>query len=86
MANAINRQEVAVMGTLVNHVPELLRRKGWDVKTFAAKCMLAGLSQDTAYRLVRGETQFTTETLATVAGVLGVSRLGEIIEMNGGEQ
>lgn len=74
------------MGALVNHVPELLRRKGWDVKTFVAHCMLAGLSQDTAYRLSRGETNFNTETIAKAAQVLDVSTLGEIIEMQNGGQ
>lgn len=71
------------MGRLINHVPELLRRKGWNDRKFVGSCIIAGLSQDTAYRFLRGETNFTADTIATVARVLGVSSLGEVIEMNG---
>lgn len=71
------------MGALVSHVPELLRRKGWDNPNFVLRCMQAGLSQDTAYRLIRGETLFSIDTIATVAKIFDVSTLGEVIELNG---
>ena len=66
---------------LSNKTPALLARLGWDTKTFAAHCMLKGIGQDTAYRLMRGETNFTTQTLAVVAEVLGVSSISEIIDL-----
>lgn len=72
------------MGTLKNHVPELLAAKGWDTKTFVAYCMLAGLSQDTAYRLTRGETNFTSDTLKVVADVLGLQSISQVIDIAGG--
>jgi hypothetical protein len=77
----------AEMG-LRNRIPDLLTNKGWDTKTFVAYCMLEGLGQDTAYRLIRGETDFTTKTLATVAKVLGVRSICEIIDVDcrNGEQ
>lgn len=69
------------MGKLKNHVPELLAAKGWDAKTFAAHCMLAGLSQDTAYRLIRGETNFNTDTIRVVADILELSSIGKVIDI-----
>ena len=72
----------AAMARLKNRLPELLTRKGWDKKVFIAHCMLAGLGQDTAYRLVRGETNFTTEKLGTIAEVLGVPSIGDIIDID----
>jgi hypothetical protein len=74
----------AVMG-LRNFVPELLAQKGMDTKTFVAYCMLEGLGQDTAYRLVRGEVDFTTKTLAVVRKVLCVRSLSELIDYVPGE-
>lgn len=74
------------MGKLINHVPELLAKKGWDSKTFVARCMLAGLSQDTAYRLTRGEVNVTTDTLKVVAQVLDLASISEIIDIQEGEQ
>ncbi|RJX17511.1 MAG: hypothetical protein C4575_12775 [Desulforudis sp.] len=71
----------AAMGKLKNHVPELLVEKGWDIKTFVAHCMLAGLSQDTAYRLSRGETNFNTETLRVIADIFELSSLGKVIDI-----
>ena len=44
--------------------------------------MLDGLGQDTAYRLVRGETNFTTETMGTFAMCLGVPSIGDIIDID----
>jgi len=80
MANEYRRQEAA-MATLINRVPQLLRQKGWNNKTFVIRCMEADLGQDTAYRFLRGDTNFTAETIAAVARVLGVSTMGEVIEM-----
>lgn len=71
----------AAMGKLKNYVPELLVEKGWDTKTFVAHCMLAGLSQDTAYRLSRGETNFNTETLRVVADLFNLPSLGKVIDL-----
>jgi VIT1/CCC1 family predicted Fe2+/Mn2+ transporter len=74
--------EAAVMGQkLVSHVPELLNRLGMDSKTFKAKCMLAGMSEDTARRLINGETQITPKNLAIAASVLGVSSISEIVDV-----
>lgn len=70
------------MARLKNRLPELLTRKGWDKKVFVAHCMLAGLGQDTAYRLVRGNTNFTLETMGEFAKVLGVPSIGDIIDID----
>lgn len=69
------------MGKLKSFVPELLAKKGWDIKTFVAYCLLAGLSQDTAYRLSRGETNFNADTIRAVAKVFGVSSISEVIDI-----
>lgn len=69
------------MARLVNRVAALLAVKGMEPKEFVAYCMLAGMGQDTAYRLVRGDTNFTVDTLATVADVLKVRSLSEIIDI-----
>lgn len=66
---------------LVSFVPELIARKGWDTKTFVGYCLLNGLGQDTAYRMIRGETNFTTDTLAKVADILGVSNIQDMIDL-----
>lgn len=71
---------------LRNNVPELLSKLGWDTRTFAAYCMLRGIGQDTAYRLARGNTNFTIQTLAVVADVLGVKSIGDIIDIDPGEK
>lgn len=78
----------ADMDKLKSFVPDLLAKKGWSTKTFAAKCMLAGMGQDTAYRMARGETNFNVDTLKQVAAILGVSSISEIIDFvpDGGEQ
>lgn len=69
------------MTGLCNKTLPILARLGWDSKKFAAECMLKGLGQDTAYRLVRGETNFQTQTLAMVADVLGVPSIADIIDI-----
>lgn len=69
------------MAGLVNKAPALLSRKGWDSKTFVAHCMLIGIGSDTAYRLVRGDTNFTTQTLAVFAKVLDVTSISDIIDI-----
>ena len=65
---------------LKNFVPELLAQKGMDKNTFIAYCMLAGMGQDTAYRLARGEVDFTTKTLEAARKVLGVPSISDIID------
>jgi hypothetical protein len=80
-STTLEKREAAVMGELVSFVPRLLEEKGWNVKTFVAHCMLAGLSSDTAYRLARGETGFTVDTMKTVAEVLGVSSISNVIDI-----
>jgi hypothetical protein len=70
----------AAVGKLINFVPELLAAKGWDTKTFVAHCMLAGLSQDTAYRLARGDINFTTVTLQVVAEILDQPSISKVID------
>ena len=64
-----------------SHVPALLKNTGWKNSEFTARCGMAGISQDTAYRLLRGETNFKSGTIATVARIFGVSKLDEIIEL-----
>jgi hypothetical protein len=72
--------EVAV-GKLKNHVPELLAAKGWSITHFVKLCILADLSQDTAYRLARGETNFNSETLKEIAVIFGLSSIGKVIDI-----
>lgn len=69
------------MSEIKSFVPELIQRKGWDTKTFAAHCMLAGMGQETAYRLARGDTNFNVDTLRRVAAILGVSTIGEVMDI-----
>lgn len=76
-----SREVFAMSRLLVNHLPELLKKKGWNTNTFIAYCMLAGIGQDTAYRLARGETNFTTQTLAKIVNVLGVSSICDIVDV-----
>lgn len=73
------------MGKLHSHVPELLVKKGWTKQQFIAHCMLAGMSSDTAYRLARGDTNFSTSTLNVVVSVLGLSSISEVIDTNDGQ-
>lgn len=74
----------AVMGKIVNHVPELLKEKGIDERDFIADCMKAGLSHDTAYRLTRGDTKVTVETIRIAALVLGSVSISEIMDLGDG--
>jgi hypothetical protein len=71
----------AVMGELKSHVPELLEKRGWNTKTFVAHCMLAGLGQETAYRLARGDVNVNIETVKVAAKVLGVESISEVIDL-----
>ena len=74
--------EAGSMGKLKNLIPGLLVQKGWQIKKFVALCMLEGLSEQTAYRMARGEvTQFTTNTLLIAAEVLGVKSICELIDL-----
>ncbi len=69
------------MNGLKSFVPELIQKKGWDVKTFAAHCMLVGMGQSTAYRLARGETNFNIETLQQIMDILEVSSISELVDV-----
>jgi len=71
------------MGKPKSSIPDLLRSKGWSKQYFTGQCMVAGLSYDTARRLAKGDTQFTVDTLATVARVLGVSSISELVDFDG---
>lgn len=64
---------------LVSRVPGLIEKKEWDLKTFQAHCMLAGLSDFTAARLANGDTNFTLGTMVDVCGVLGVDSIDDLV-------
>lgn len=74
------------MGELKSRVPELLAEKGWSVRTFVAHCMLAGIGMDTAYRVARGGTNVKAQTLASIAKILGVPSISDIIDLNDGDE
>ena len=74
------------MGDLVNFVSELLDKKQMSKPDFVLEMLKQGISQDTSYRLIRGETNFTTETLRTAAKVLGVESINEVIDISGNGQ
>lgn len=71
-------------GLLESHVPELLQKKGWTAKEFAARFMLAGGSQDVAYRMARGESNFYMASIALAALVLGEETTTAIIDLKKG--
>jgi len=71
------------MGELVSHVPELLYQKRMTKQEFVLAMMNAGLSHDTAYRLINGDTNFTTETIKVVARVLGVDSISDVMDISG---
>ena len=56
-------------GTVVSHVPKLLESKGWGAMDLVRR---ANLGVDTSYRLARGETDFTVQTLGRLCEVFGV--------------
>lgn len=66
---------------LVSHVPELLELKGWNGSMLAGHMLIRGSSADTAYRIARGEVQFTTETLLLVAEILDCKSIAELIDI-----
>ena len=74
------------MGELVNHVSQLLATRNMTKPEFVLEMLKQGISQDTSYRLIRGETQFTTETLRVAAQVLEVESINEIIDLSGNGQ
>ena len=80
-------QESVIMAApaLKNKLDDLLAEKGWDSKMFVGYCIIEGLSHDTANRLVKGETQFTTETIAVFAKVLGVNSIADVIDLDNDE-
>lgn len=71
---------------LLTRVPELLKQRGWDTRTFIAYGMLSGLSSDTVRRMEQGETNFTTETLAKAVELFGVESIAEIVDVAAEEQ
>ena len=81
------QEEEGMTGKLVSRVPQLLENKGWNKSMFAGQFMIRGSSPDTAYRLARGETRFTTEILLTAAEILGCKSIADLIEIEwDGEQ
>ena len=78
----VKTQDVDGMtGKLVSRVPQLLEGKGWNKSMFAGQFMIRGSSPDTAYRLARGETRFTTEILLTAAEILACKSIADLIEI-----
>lgn len=70
---------------LISHVPALLQKKGWTKKQFVARCMLANLGADVAYRVANGETNLTTRTLAIAAKVLGQKSISSLVDLRNTE-
>lgn len=67
--------------TAVSHIPELVRARHYKKTEFVGLLMVNGIGQDTAYRLVNGETNFTIDTLSKVASILGAG-LGDLISFD----
>jgi hypothetical protein len=80
------QEVIGMAGKLVSRVPQLLEQKGWNARTLAGHMMIRGSSPDTAYRMARGETQFTTETLLMAADILGCKSIAELIDAEWDEQ
>ena len=66
---------------LISYIPQLCRMNKIDRRKFQAECFERGLSLDTAARLWRGETSFTTGTLAKVAPILGATSIGSLVDI-----
>lgn len=57
------------MGTVISHVPELLRKRGWGPMDLVRKTKL---SLDTAYRLSRGDASISKETIEQLCELFGL--------------
>jgi hypothetical protein len=65
----------------VSHVPELLAERKWTPKMLASKFMWLGGSSQTAYRLARGDTKVSMETLELAVEVFGVESTSDIMDV-----
>lgn len=69
------------MGELKSRVPMLLAAKGWSKTQFVKLCILADISQDTAYRLANGDTNFNSVTLKKVAEIFALPSISQVIDL-----
>lgn len=60
---------------IVNKIPALMQARGWT----PGDLVQMGLPQNTVYRAVRGETNFTLEVVGRICQALGVG-LGDLFE------
>ena len=76
---AVQIKEEELVGRVISHVPKLLEKRGWGAMDLVRK---AELGIDTAYKLARGETDFTIQTLEKLCKVFGVpvQRVIEFVE------
>ncbi len=71
---------------LVSFIPQLIAQKGWSEREFTKRCIMADLSTDTAYRLMRGETNLSTSTLLTLAiQVFQVDSICKLVDLGAPE-
>jgi hypothetical protein len=68
---------------IVTFIPGLIQKFGWTEREFIGRCVIAGLSQDTAKRLLQGKTNVSTETLVGAARVFGVQSISELMDLAG---
>jgi hypothetical protein len=61
-------------------IPGLIEEKGFTIKQFVAYCMLAGISQTTAYKMATGATDVSIPSLAAAAVVLKTT-IGNLLEI-----
>jgi len=73
-ADTIELRE-AFMGTIVSHVPELLKKNGWSPMVLVRK----GMSVDTAYRLAEGDVNFSIRILKLLCEAFEVGDVSEVI-------
>lgn len=69
------------MGKLQSKIPELAAALGWSEREFVGRCFAAGLSLDTGQKLWAGDVNVNAQTLAIVAKVLGITDIGELINI-----
>jgi DNA-binding Xre family transcriptional regulator len=66
----------ANMGTFINKIPKLLEERGLTPMDLIHQ----GMAYNTAYRVARGELDFTLTTALQLCNILGVNSLDDIIE------
>jgi len=71
------------MAKLTSKVPSLISKNGWTEREFIAKCIMAGLSQDTAKKLMGGHSKFSTDTWEKVMNVFQVGSINQLIDKDG---